>query len=222
MRRKTHSNASSTFPSNLWIRTLAAPYLTGYRAVRETRGALRGYRFIVLGAPPTRARRGFFVGHLIDPAGHQFLRPQPPECIVFAFIEPVRSALYRHLVTAEGSLLRRTAEYIGWLTHRPPRFALFENRDAVLIRHFSMRGWPPEKYQHYSGNFFIETLAWLVRSGLVRKLISESGENGREVKSGQRTGADTPVAANGQAMPGRGARRNRNDPKLHRNFQNTY
>jgi hypothetical protein len=30
-----------------------------------------------------------------------------------------------------------------------------------------MREWPPEKYQHFSGNFFIETLAWLVRSGLV-------------------------------------------------------
>jgi len=86
----------------------------------------------------------------------------------------VGSASYRHLVTAEGSLLRRTAEYIGWLTHRPPRFALFENRSVVLIRHFSMREWPPQKYQHYSGNFFVETLAWLVRSGLVRKLISES------------------------------------------------
>jgi hypothetical protein len=222
VRRKTHSNAASDFPSNLWIRKLATPYLQGYRAVLETRGALRGYRFIVPGAPATRARRGFFVGHLIDPADHQFLRPQPPECIVFAFIEPVSSASYRHLVTAEGSLLRRTAEYIGWLTHRPPRFALFESRDAVLIRHFSMRGWPPEKHQHYSGNFFIETLAWLVRSGLVRKLISESGEDGRKAKSRQRTHAGSPVVPNGRARRGRGGRRKRNDPKLHRNFQNTY
>jgi hypothetical protein len=93
---------------------------------------------------------------------------------VFAFIEPVSSALYRRLVSAEGSLLRRTAEYIGWLTHRPPRFALFEDRESVLIRHFSMRDWPLQKRQHFSRNFFIETLAWLVRSGLVRKLISES------------------------------------------------
>jgi hypothetical protein len=222
VRPKTHSNASSTFPSNLWIRTLAAPYLKGYRAVRETRGALRGYRFIVPGAPPTRARRGFFVGHLIDPAGHQFLRPQPPECIVFAFIEPVSSASYRKLVTAEGSLLRRTAEYIGWLTHRPPRFALYESRDTVLLRHFSMRGWPPEKYRHYSGNFFIETLAWLVRSGLVRKLLSESGEKGCKAKSRQRTDAGSPVVPNDPARAGRGARRMRNDPKLHRNFRNTY
>jgi hypothetical protein len=99
---------------------------------------------------------------------------------------------------------------------------LFESRDAVLIRHFSMQGWPPEKHQHYSGNFFIETLAWLVRSGLVRKLISESGEKGRKAKSRQRTGAGSPVAPNGRARPGRGTLRKRNNPKLRRNFQNTY
>jgi hypothetical protein len=38
-----------------------------------------------------------------------------------------------------------------------------------------MTEWPPEKYQHFSGNFFIETLAWLVRSGLVKKLCEASG-----------------------------------------------
>jgi hypothetical protein len=139
---------------------------------------LRGYRFFAPRASGTRGRRGFFIGYLVDPANHQFLQPQPPECIVFAFIEPVSSASYRCLVTAEGSLLRRTAEYIGWLTHRPPRFAFFDNRDAVLIRHFSMREWPPEKREHFSRNFFIETLAWLVRSGLVRKFFSEGKHNG--------------------------------------------
>jgi hypothetical protein len=174
VRRKLHSKADSSFTSNLWIRTLAAPYLRSYRAVPETRGGLRGYRFLTPGAGSPRATRGFFVGYLVDAASHVFLQPQPPECVVFAFIEPVGSAEYRRLVTAEGSLLRRTAEYISWLTHRPPRFVLFENRDTVLIRHFSMREWPPEKYQHYSGNFFIETLAWLVRSGLVRKLCESS------------------------------------------------
>jgi hypothetical protein len=153
---------------------LAAPYLRGYRPSIESRGALRGYRFFAPGASGTRARRGFFVGYLLDPAKYEFLQPHPPECVVFAFIEPVNSASYGRLVIEEGSLLRRTAEYIGWLTHRPPRFALFEKRDAVLVRHFSMREWPIEKYQHYSRNFFIETLAWLVRSGLVRKLSSKS------------------------------------------------
>jgi hypothetical protein len=188
VRRKTHSNASSTSPSNLWIRTLAAPYLSGYRAAIEARGALRGYRFFAPDGPGTRARRGFFVGYLVNPANHEFLQPQPPECIVFAFIEPVSSASYRRLVTVEGSLVRRTAGYIGWLTHRRPRFAFFENREVVLVRHFSMREWPPQKHKHYSGNFFIETLAWLVRSGLVRKLVSEPAEKGSNGRSRQRKG----------------------------------
>jgi hypothetical protein len=148
--------------------------LRGHRAVAESRGAFRGYRFVAPGASGTRTRRGFFVGYLVDPAKCEFLHAQPPECIVFAFIQPVNSALHRRLVQEEGSLLRKTAEYIGWLTHRPPRFQFFENREIVLVRHFSMRGWPPEKHKHYSGNFFIETLAWLVRSGLVRKLSPQS------------------------------------------------
>ncbi len=42
-----------------------------------------------------------------------------------------------------------------------------------MVRHQSMRDWPPEKYEHFSRNFFIETLAWLVRSGTVRKLFAE-------------------------------------------------
>jgi hypothetical protein len=174
VRRKTHlkalTNTSSNTPSKAWIRTLAAPYLRGYRAVAESRGAFRGYRFVAPGTSGTRARRGFFVGYLIDPAKREFLKAQPPECIVFAFIEPLNSASHRRLVREEGSLLRQTTKYIGWLTHRPPRFKFFENRETVLVRHFSMRGWPPEKHKHFSGNFFIETLAWLVRSGLVRKL----------------------------------------------------
>jgi len=183
VRLKTHSQADSNIPSNLWIRTLAAPYLRGYRPVIEASVSLRGYRFLAPGATGARARRGFFVGYLRDAANYQFLLPHPPECIVFAYIEPVGSAWYHRLVTQEGSLLRRTVEYIGWLTHRPPRFALFENRAAVLVRHFSMREWPPEKHQHYSGNFFIETLAWLVRSGLVPKLIAEPRQKPSPVSS---------------------------------------
>lgn len=42
-----------------------------------------------------------------------------------------------------------------------------------MARHGSMRVWPAAKHPHLSQNFFIETLAWLVRSGLVRKLKEE-------------------------------------------------
>jgi hypothetical protein len=43
-----------------------------------------------------------------------------------------------------------------------------------MTRHASMREWPRGKYEHFSRNFFIESLAWLVRSGLVRKLLEEA------------------------------------------------
>jgi hypothetical protein len=178
--------AHSNIPSCTWIRTLAAPYLRGYRAVAERRGGLRGYRFFARSLPGTRARCGFFVGYLLDPARHEFLKSHPPECIVFAFVEPVSSALYRSLVTSEKSLLRRTAEYISWLTHRPPRFAFFEDQETVLVRHFSMVSWPVEKRRHYSGNFFIETLAWLVRSGLVKKLRPEQPGRSRKARTSKR------------------------------------
>jgi hypothetical protein len=144
---------------------------------------LRGYWFLrparASGASKPLARRssqtaaGFFVGYLIATQNYTFLNPQPPECIVFAFVRPVGGASHRRLVKRPGSLLRETFDYIQWLTHRPPRFAFHEAQLAALVRHLSIRDWPRAKYAHYSRNFFIETLAWLVRSGLVRKFAAE-------------------------------------------------
>ncbi len=158
-----------------WIRTLAAPYLRGYRARAQSAsadGSLRGYWFE---APRARAgtRRGFFVGYLIASKDFAFLEPQTPECLVFAYFAPAGGALHRRLVRAPQSLLRQTFAYIRWLTHRLPRFVFFEDRLPALVRHRSMRDWPADKYEHFSRNFFIETCAWLVRSGLVRKLREE-------------------------------------------------
>jgi hypothetical protein len=148
-----------------WIRPLAAPYLRGYRARAQRSGSLRGYWFEV-----PRSRRGFFVGYLVAPDDFPFLEPQAPECLVFAYVAPVGSALHRRLVRAAESLLRKSFSYIRCLTHRLPRFAFFEDKLPTLVRHRSMRDWPAEKHEHFSRNFFIETCAWLVRSGLVRKL----------------------------------------------------
>lgn len=106
----------------------------------------------------------------------EFLTPQCPECIVFVFVEPAGGAAHQRLVSTPGSLLRHTGEYIRWLTHRGPRFAFFENRDVVLVRHIAMEEWPEEKRLHYSRNFFTETLAWLVRSGVVKKLQTATAE----------------------------------------------
>ena len=53
-----------------------------------------------------------------------------------------------------------------------------------MARHASMEDWPPEKRKHLSRNFFIETLAWLVRSGLVRKLREEAAVNRVQPRDG--------------------------------------
>lgn len=155
-----------------WIRPLATPYLRGYRAVAGRSGSLRGYWFF----SPRRAtleKLGFFVGYLMDSRELAYLNAEPPECLVFVCVEPPGGDLHRRLVSQPESLLRKTFDYIRWLTHRPPRFVLNPDEGAVMLRHQSMRGWPPGKRKHYSGNFFIETLAWLVRSGLVKRLLTE-------------------------------------------------
>jgi hypothetical protein len=69
--------------------------------------------------------------------------------------------------------MRRTAEYIRWLTHHPPRFELFTEAHAALVRHIPTLTWPADRTEHYARNFTIETLAWLVRSALVRRLPNE-------------------------------------------------
>lgn len=188
---QTSSRRSKSKPVPVaWIRGLAAPYLRGYEAEAAREDELEGYWFLADGvAAPKRtagkgvSRRstkreptvGFFVGYLNKASGtYSFLHPQPPECLVFAWIDRPGSPLHEDLVRQPGSLVRRIFEYIRWLTHRPPRFVFHEAEAAVMARHASMAAWPLEKRQHLSRNFFIETLAWLVRSGLVRKLREEA------------------------------------------------
>lgn len=161
---------------------MAAPYLKGYQPAAAKGGSLRGYWFVASearvrkgrlppGKPPVGGQSaGFFVGYLTSRDGYSFFSPEPPECLVFAWISPVGGTLHRRVVQQSGSLVRKTFEYIRWLTHRPPRFVFHEKELPAMARHGSMRVWSPKKHQHFSQNFFIETLAWLVRSGLVRKL----------------------------------------------------
>lgn len=100
----------------------------------------------------------------------RFLKATPPEFLIFCFIEPLGSRLHRRLVSQPESLMRRTAEYIRWLTHHLPRFELFADENAALVRHVATQEWPMDRTEHYARNFSIETLAWLVRSALVRRL----------------------------------------------------
>ncbi len=142
--------------------------MRGYTARAESRGALRGYWFI--SPEGGRGQQGFFLGYLVKPAGWKFLAPAVPECVAFAFVKPIGGAAHRSLVQEDGSLFRGMFEYIRWLTHRPPRFQFFEKQIPALIRHIPLSAWPAARIEHYSRNFFTETLAWLVRSALVRRL----------------------------------------------------
>ncbi|HXN24124.1 MAG TPA: hypothetical protein VOA41_15390 [Candidatus Dormibacteraeota bacterium] len=169
-----------------WIAALSEPYLRGYppRKVREEE--LQGYWFV---APETAVKQrlknhrnkrlqapyGFFVGYIRSAGKYGHLKLEVPECSVFAWFAEPGGAEHARLVEAPGSLLRKTHIYIGWLTHRAPRFALYTDQFITLVRHRTMLDWPEAKRAHYSRNFFIETLAWLVRSGLVKKLKSGEG-----------------------------------------------
>jgi hypothetical protein len=162
-----------------WIPALAEPYLRGYAPRLEPSGALHGCWFGSATSgrrkpsssqPAAVGRLGFFVGFLSRPERFRFLKLEPPACLVFAFVRPPGSPLHRRLVAEPESLVRWTFEYIRWLTHRPPRFEFYERELPSLVRHCSMREWPRGREEHYARNYFIETLALLVRSGLVRRL----------------------------------------------------
>lgn len=197
MRKPKKSRATRTLnesrrPAVEWIRDLASPYLKGYVAAAAREDGLQGYWFTAeeesLERSPKRTQIvnaragkpqavGFFVGYVNGAsAKYSFLEPEPPECLVFAWISSADGQLHERLVRQPGSLVRKTFEYIRWLTHRPPRFVFHEKEEAAMARHASMKDWPTAKREHLSRNFFIETLCWLVRSGLVRKLREEAAK----------------------------------------------
>ncbi|HEV2386067.1 MAG TPA: hypothetical protein VGS20_02315 [Candidatus Acidoferrales bacterium] len=157
-----------------WIRGLARPYLKGFAPARETAEGLHGYLFSRPAGRAGNSRVGFFLGFLVSGDRYRFLDPHPPECLVFAFVHPPRGALHRRLVSRPASLLRSTHTYISWLTHHTPRFQFSDAGPAALARHLPLARWPEGRRAHYARNFFIESLAWLVRSGLVRRLAAET------------------------------------------------
>ncbi len=151
-----------------WLVELARPYLRGYEVYPHTSGGLWGYFFE---RPAGRIGLGFFAGFLLSPHHHAYLSVGTPACLVFAFVRPVRWPIHRGLVEAEESLFRRTASYISWLTARKPRWQFLEDKLPALSRAGSMNEWPRRRREHYARNFFTESLALLVRSGLVQELL---------------------------------------------------
>jgi len=167
-----------------WIPSLAEPYLRGYAPQFESGGSLLGYRFFAqtTAAPSSSGKKarvtkaesaGFFLGYLLHARKMPSLKAAPPEFLIFCFVEPVGGPVHRRLVNQPESLMRRTTEYIRWLTHHPPRFELFADDHTALVRHIPVSEWPAGRIDHYARNFTIETLAWLVRSALIRRLPDE-------------------------------------------------
>jgi hypothetical protein len=189
-RPESPADARSGLPSGEWncdwIPSLAEPYLRGYAPQFQSGRSLLGFRFLAQNSAPLprsskKAQRtasesasaGFFIGYLRESRQMPFLKAVPPEFLVFCFIEPLGGPFHRRLVSEPDSLMRRTAEYIRWLTHRPPRFELHTEGHTALVRHVPTQEWPVGRAEHYARNFAIETLAWLVRSALVRRLPGE-------------------------------------------------
>lgn len=155
-----------------WLAELAAGYLREFGIpLPVRRKSLWGYEF---------ARRrggcklGFFVGLLTPPRGRAAAFPssqaRTPECGVFAFVRPVASRLHGRLVQREASLFRRSYELLTKYTNRRPRFEFHEESGAALIRHVPLAEFPARRRELYARNFFMETLALVVRSGLAAKL----------------------------------------------------
>lgn len=157
-----------------WIRDLARPYLSGFSPELEDTSVLRGYRFLRSPGRGKTVQVGFFAGYLLSGKGFDPFEPAPPECILFAYVRPLRGPLHRQLVVRPDGLFRSTHRYISWLTHRPPRFQFSETASAALARHLPVSCWPEGRRAHYARNFLTEGLAWLVRSALVRRLASEN------------------------------------------------
>lgn len=157
----------------VWLRELAAGYLRAYASIHpQRRGGLWGYFFEPEGS---RGERGFFAGFLTgrsrDARDSSFLRLQPPECAVFAFVSPATSPLHEHLVRRQGSLFRRSYELLTKYTARRPRFEFHERAGPALVRHAPLAEFPPRQREKYARSFFMEALALLVRSGLPDALL---------------------------------------------------
>jgi hypothetical protein len=155
-----------------WLQELAAGYLRQHTTVYPQAGAgLWGYSFE---REQGRRKIGFFAGFLTGGAGKRVPASASltrPECAVLAFAHPVGSALHRRLVREPGSLFRRSFELLTKYTNRRPRFEFHEKEVSALIRHLPLAAFPRRQREKYARNFFVETLALLVRSGLPSKLL---------------------------------------------------
>lgn len=156
-----------------WLPELAEGYLRAFSKVSPLRRAgLRGYS---LESRQALRGVGFFVGFLTDkpsrPTGLASASLQPPECVVLAYVRPAGGRLHRRLVCRPTGLFRRSFELLTKYTARPPRFQFQKSSWASLTRHVPLSTFPSGEREKYARNFFEESLALIVRSGLPRELL---------------------------------------------------
>ena len=160
-----------------WLRELAAGYLRGFKSFPGQTKERWGFCFVLKGArqpaPMQSGQAGIFVGFLTAaPRGKEAPALNPPECVVGAFVRPARSALHKKLVAAKGSLFRLSYQRVAKYTARAPRWELRERAELALARHAPLAAFPADDAEKYARNFFIESLALLVRSGLPAALLA--------------------------------------------------
>ena len=161
-----------------WLPELARSYLRRFENVKPLRQ--RGLWGYTLESHSARGRYGFFVGFNL-PLGRKPRTRQPPElpeCAVFAYARP---PLHRKLVRDAGSPFRRAYELLTKYTNRRPRFEFHEKNWRALARRVSLAAFPAGDEEKYARNFFMETLALFVRSGLTEKLASLSAGKEKQI-----------------------------------------
>ena len=112
---------------------------------------------------------------------------------MFAYVRPLRSALHKRLVLSSGSPVRRAYELLTKYTNRRPRFEFHEKDWRALVRHVPLAAFPASEEEKFARNFFIETLALLVRSGLPERLAALNASPQR--RRARREGAKKPTRA---------------------------
>ncbi len=142
-----------------------APTYLGPFVVRRTAGSsLQGYYFE---RRERGARVGFFLGFLtVHASRFAFLKPQPPECLAFAFLEARSRALHERIIRQPDSLFRQTYHFLFKYSHSLPRFEFYEDEPAAIVRHVPLARFPARQRARYTRNFFIESLALFVRTRL--------------------------------------------------------
>ncbi len=166
MKRVSKLSSDQALPLGEDLRELAAGYLRGFKSFPEQTDERWGFCFVRKRA---RTGAGIFVGFLT--AAPRSMKGEaspydPPECVVGAFVRPARSALHRKLAGGKGNLFRVTHQRVAKYTARAPRWELRERGELALLRRAPLAAFPENDQEKYARNFFIESLALLVRSGL--------------------------------------------------------